>query len=230
VPVPLTDDLRHDLAAMAAAITERTRIVLVCSPNNPTGTVVTAEEFAVFMRIVPPHLLVVLDEAYAEFVRDPSAVDGDTLIGRYPNLVILRTFSKAYGLAGLRAGYAVGHRAVIEAARSTQIPLSVTEVAQRAVLAALDHEEELLGQVDELVHLRNGVEAALREQGWKVPPSEANFVWLPTRERTIEVAERFERAGIIGRAFPGDGIRISVAEHASVPTLVQVAGEVVRDL
>ena len=230
VPVPLTDDFRHDLAAMAAAITDRTRILLVCSPNNPTGTTVSADEFAAFMKVVPRDLLVVLDEAYAEFVRDQAAVNGDRLIGRYPNLVILRTFSKAYGLAGLRVGYAVGHRSVIDAARSTQIPLSVTEVAQRAVLAALDHEAELLAQLDELVARRDRVEQALREQGWAVPPSEGNFVWLPTGERTVEVAERFEKAGIIGRAFPGDGIRISVAEHESVPILLRVAGEVVRDL
>ena len=230
VPVPLTDDFRHDLAAMAAAITDRTRILLVCSPNNPTGTTVSADEFAAFMKVVPRDLLVVLDEAYAEFVRDQAAVNGDRLIGRYPNLVILRTFSKAYGLAGLRVGYAVGPRTVIDAARSTQIPLSVTEVAQRAVLAALDHEAELLAQLDELVARRDRVEQALREQGWAVPPSEGNFVWLPTGERTAEVAERFEKAGIIGRAFPGDGIRISVAEHESVPILLRVAGEVVRDL
>lgn len=230
VPVPLTPDFRHDLAAMAAAISERTRIVLVCSPNNPTGTTVAADEFEAFMRVVPKNLLVVLDEAYAEFVRDRTAANGSELIGRYPNLVVLRTFSKAYGLAGLRAGYAVGHRALIDAARSTQIPLSVTEVAQRAMLAALDHEDELLAQVDELVVLRDRVETALREQGWAIPPSEGNFVWLPTGDRTTEVAERFEKAGIIGRAFPGDGIRISVAEHASVPTLLRVAGEVVRDL
>lgn len=230
VPVPLTDDFRHDLAAMAAAITDRTRILLVCSPNNPTGTTVSADEFAAFMKVVPRDLLVVLDEAYAEFVRDQAAVNGDRLIGRYPNLVILRTFSKAYGLAGLRVGYAVGRRTVIDAARSTQIPLSVTEVAQRAVLAALDHEAELLAQLDELVARRDRVEQALREQGWAVPPSEGNFVWLPTGERTVEVAERFEKAGIIGRAFPGDGIRISVAEHESVPILLRVAGEVVRDL
>lgn len=230
VPVPLTDDFRHDLAAMAAAITDRTRILLVCSPNNPTGTTVSADEFAAFMKVVPRDLLVVLDEAYAEFVRDQAAVNGDRLIGRYPNLVILRTFSKAYALAGLRVGYAVGPRTVIDAARSTQIPLSVTEVAQRAVLAALDHEAELLAQLDELVARRDRVEQALREQGWAVPPSEGNFVWLPTGERTVEVAERFEKAGIIGRAFPGDGIRISVAEHESVPILLRVAGEVVRDL
>lgn len=230
VPVPLTDDFRHDLAAMAAAITDRTRILLVCSPNNPTGTTVSADEFAAFMKVVPRDLLVVLDEAYAEFVRDQAAVNGDRLIGRYPNLVILRTFSKAYGLAGLRVGYAVGERAVIDAARSTQIPLSVTEVSQRAVLAALDHEAELLAQLDELVARRNRVEQALREQGWAVPPSEGNFVWLPTGERTAEVAERFEKAGIIGRTFAGDGIRISVAEHESVPILLRVAGEVVRDL
>ena len=230
VPVPLTPDARHDLGAMLAAITDRTRVIMVCSPNNPTGTTVSADDFAAFMAVVPSDRLVVLDEAYAEFVRDPAAVNGNDLLRRYPNLVVLRTFSKAYGLAGLRVGYAIGERSIVDAARSTQIPLSVTEVAQRAVLAALDHEEDFLARVDELVQRRDEVQTALRQQGWQVPHSEGNFVWLPTGEATAEVSERFVAAGIMGRAFPPEGIRISVAEHESVASLLRIAGEVVRDL
>jgi histidinol-phosphate aminotransferase len=144
VQVPNTADHRHDLPAMAAAVTERTRLILVCSPNNPTGAVVTREEFATFMAAVPPTVLVVLDEAYIEFVTDADAVQGIELVGRYPNLLVLRTFSKAYGLAGLRVGYAIGPEYVLDAARATAIPLSVTEPAQTAAMASLDHEDELL--------------------------------------------------------------------------------------
>lgn len=228
--VPLTAAARHDLPAMAAAITDRTRLVIVCSPNNPTGTVVERGEFDDFMAQVPGDLLVILDEAYAEFVRDPEAVDGDALIGRWPNLVILRTFSKAYGLAGLRVGYAIGERSILDAARSTQIPLSVTGAAQAAVLAALDHEPDFLAGVAEIADRRDVVLAVLREQGWAVPPSEGNFVWLATGEATAAVAERFAEAGIIGRAFPPEGIRVSIGEVESVPTLLRIAGEVVRTL
>lgn len=230
VPVPLTSEARHDLDAMVAAITDRTRLVIVCTPNNPTGTAVGRDEFERFMAAVPSDLLVLLDEAYAEFVRDTAAVDGDALVRRWPNLVILRTFSKAYGLAGLRVGYAIAHPAVIDAARATQIPLSVTGAAQAAVLAALDHERELLATVAALVDRREEVVAGLRAQGWTIPQSEGNFVWLATGERTAEVAERFTAAGIVARAFPPEGIRVSIGEAESVPTLLQIAGEVVRDL
>jgi len=129
VQVPLTDNGRHDLPAMAAAITERTRVVIVCSPNNPTGTTVNRQEFLEFLAAVPPTVLVILDEAYAEFVTDPDAVRGEPLVAEHPNLVVLRTFSKAYGLAGLRIGYAVGAEYVMDAARAVAIPLSVTEPA-----------------------------------------------------------------------------------------------------
>ena len=230
VPVPLTAGSRHDLRAMAAAITDRTRLVIVCTPNNPTGAVVDRDDFERFMSDVPGDVLVLLDEAYAEFVRDPAAVDGDALIGRWPNLVILRTFSKAYGLAGLRVGYAIGESSILDAARATQIPLSVTGAAQAAVLAALDHEEDFLERVAELVDRRDALLAALREQGWAVPPSEGNFVWLATGAQTAAIAERFTAARVIGRAFPPEGIRISIGEPESVPTLLRIAAEVVRTL
>jgi len=230
VRVPLTADARHDLSAMAAAVTDRARAVIVCTPNNPTGTVVTADEFAAFMAAVPSDLLVILDEAYAEFIDDPAAVNGDTLVRQYPNLVILRTFSKAYGLAGLRVGYAIGPIEVLDAARTTAIPLSVTEAAQRAVLAAMQVEPELLARVRELAVRRDEVQVALRAQGWHVPVSQGNFVWLPTGPATAAAGEAFAAAGIVARVFPPEGIRVSIGEAESVASLVAVAAEVVRTL
>ncbi|WP_297600988.1 histidinol-phosphate transaminase [Microcella sp.] len=230
VRVPLTPDAQHDLAAMAVAVNDRTRAVIVCTPNNPTGTIVTAQQFADFMSAVPTDLMVILDEAYAEFVCDESAVDGATLVGRYPNLVVLRTFSKAYGLAGLRVGYAIAHPSIVQAARRTAIPLSVTEASQRAVLAALDHEDELLVEVASIAARRDDVRAALLEQGWQVPVSHGNFVWLPTAAATAAAAAAFADAGLIVRALAPDGIRVSIGEAQSVATLVRVAGEVVRTL
>ena len=230
VRVPLTDDARHDLPAMAAAVTDRTRAVIVCTPNNPTGAIVTTEEFAAFMAAVPSDLLVILDEAYAEFIDDPAAVDGARLVRQYPNLVILRTFSKAYGLAGLRVGYAIGPVAVLDAARSTAIPLSVTEAAQRAVLAAMQVEPELIARVRALAQRRDEVQAALRAQGWRLPVSQGNFVWLPTGPATAAAGEAFAAAGIVARVFPPEGIRVSIGEAESVATLLRVAGEVVRTL
>ncbi len=227
-------DHGHDLDAMADAVTERTRVAIVCSPNNPTGVIVTADEFEAFMARVPADMLVLLDEAYIEFVRtEPTgpgaSVDGSTLLGRYPNLVILRTFSKAYGLAGLRVGYAIGPAYILDAARSTAIPLSVTAASAAAALASLEPEaeRELLARVETIAGRREALRAALLEQGWPVPEAHGNFVWLPTGDRTVEVAERLFDAGLVTRAFPPEGIRISVGEPESVETLLRILGELV---
>jgi histidinol-phosphate aminotransferase len=229
VRIPNRADHSHDLDAMAAAVTDRTRAVMVCSPNNPTGTVVTAAEFEAFMAAVPTHLLVLLDEAYSEFVRDEASVDGRTLIGRYPNLVILRTFSKAYGLAGLRVGYAIGPVPILDAARSTAIPLSVTAASTAAALASLESaaEAELLERVDVIAARRDRLREALTAQGWPLPQAQGNFVWLPTGEETVAVAERLFDAGLVTRAFPPEGIRVSVGEEESVDTLLRILGELV---
>jgi len=230
VQVPIRADGTHDLPAMASAITDRTRVILVCSPNNPTSAIVTADEFARFMAAVPDSILVLLDEAYAEFVTDPDAVHGLPLLTTYPNLVVLRTFSKAYGLAGLRVGYAVGPAYILDAARSTAIPLSVTEPAQRAALAALDNEPELLDRVAELIERRELIAQRLGEQGWTIPTAQGNFVWLPTGEHTAAAAETLEAGGIVARVFPPDGIRVSVGESESVEKLLQATAEVVGTL
>jgi histidinol-phosphate aminotransferase len=229
VQVPNRPDHGHDLDAMAAAITDRTRVIIVCSPNNPTGMIVTAAEFDALMARVPGHVLVLLDEAYIEFVRDAASVDGRTLIGRHPNLVILRTFSKAYGLAGLRVGYAIGPVPLLDAARSTAIPLGVTAASTAAALASLEPaaEAELLARVETIAQRREALRDALVAQGWPVPRAHGNFIWLPTGERTTAVADRLFDAGLVTRAFPPDGIRISVGEPESVDTLLRILGELV---
>jgi histidinol-phosphate aminotransferase len=177
-------------------------------------------------------VLVILDEAYAEFVTDPDAVDGLRAPGGPPrsNVVVLRTFSKAFGLAGLRVGYAVGHPRILDAARSASIPLSVTAHAEEAALASLDAESELISRVREIAERRDRLAAALRDAGWRVPEAQGNFIWLPAGAETMAVAEAFESAGLIVRPFAGDGIRISVGEEASVDKVLRIAASVVKDL
>jgi histidinol-phosphate aminotransferase len=229
VPVPNTADHRHDLDAMAAAVTDRTRLVLVCSPNNPTSTVVTKDEFEGFMAKVPADVLVILDEAYAEFVTDPAAVNGRALVRRYPNLVILRTFSKAYGLAGLRLGYGIGPAEILAAARTTIVPLSLTDHAQMAGLASLDRSDELRARVADIAARRDAVYEALLEQGWSsIPRPHGNFVWFPTGERSAEALEIFRRHGIVARAYLPDGIRLTIGEAESVENVLAASDEIAR--
>ncbi|MDX2376144.1 histidinol-phosphate transaminase [Microbacterium sp. LRZ72] len=232
VTVPVSAEGRHDLDAMAAAVGERTRAVLVCSPNNPTGPAVHRDELEAFLARVPADVLVVLDEAYAEFVTDPRAVDG---LSGLPyrdraNVVVLRTFSKAYGLAGLRIGYAIGDPRVLDAARSTAIPLSVTGHAEVAALASLECEDQLLERVHALARRRDELAQALRDAGWRVPDAQGNFVWLAAGEQTMDVAAAFDAGGIVVRPFAGDGIRISVGEEESVEKVVRIAASVVENL
>ncbi|WP_309066054.1 histidinol-phosphate transaminase [Microbacterium sp.] len=225
IQVPLGPGARHDLDAMADAVTDRTRAVIVCTPNNPTGPIVTSAEFAAFVERVPADCLIILDEAYAEFVTDPDAVDGlrERIFEKHPNVVVLRTFSKAYGLAGLRVGYAIGHPRVLDAARTTGIPLSVTSAAERAAIASLDAEDELLARVGVIVERRTRLLEGLRAQGWDVPDAQGNFVWLPTGERTDQIAAAFDAADLIVRPFSGDGIRISVGEPESIDKVLEAA-------
>lgn len=212
VPVPLDDQSRHDLAAMAAAVTERTRVMIVCSPNNPTGPTVGATEFEQFMAAVPSHVLVVLDEAYAEFVTDADAVRGEDVRGRWDNLVVARTFSKAYGLAGLRVGYAVGDAEVLAPVRACVTPFSVSGAAQVAALASLDVEDELLARCAQIVAERERVLAALRADGWVVPDAQGNFFWLALGERAADAAAHLaaQPTPILARPFAGEGVRISI--------------------
>jgi histidinol-phosphate aminotransferase len=211
VKVPLRDET-HDLPAMADAITPRTRLIFVCNPNNPTGTVVHQEELEDFLDLVPADCLVVLDEAYHEYIRDEAVPDGVTMYRDRPNLAVLRTFSKAYGLAGLRTGFLIAHEPVAAAARATQLPFSVNRIAQAAAIASLAAEAELLERVEHTVKERTRVREALIADGWAVPPTEANFVWLRLGEHTPAFAAALETEGIAVRPFGAEGARISIGD------------------
>jgi histidinol-phosphate aminotransferase len=222
VPVPVHDDGRLDLPAMAAAVTPRTRAVLVCTPNNPTGPTVHAAELTQLLEDVPGNVLVVLDEAYVEFVRDPDAPDALAVLAAHPNVVVLRTFSKAYGLAGLRVGFAVARPRLAAGIRSASTPFGVSHVAQMAALASLRAADELLERVEEVVQERVRMLAGLRAQGWSVPDSQANFVWLALGDRASAFAAEATRAGVLVRPFAGDGVRVSVGEPEATDLLLEV--------
>ncbi len=232
--IPLSESFGHDLPAMAAAIDENTRAVILCTPNNPTGPIITTGEFNAFVAQAPSNVLIILDEAYAEFVRDESAVDGvaDRVWHTHPNVVVLRTFSKAYGLAGLRVGYALGAPETLDLARVTAIPLSVTGAASAAAIASLSPEvaAALNAQVDELVERRTQLVEGLRAQGWSVPDTQANFVWLGVGADAPEWAAKLAEQGIIVRPLPGDspttgGIRISIGEAESIERVLEALGQ-----
>lgn len=223
VQVPLTQDFRHDLDAMAAAVTDRTKVVLVCTPNNPTGPSVTHTELQAFLAKVPSDVLVVVDEAYLEFVTGEDAVDGLALRRKHPNVIVLRTFSKAYGLAGLRVGYAVAAEPVAEALRKTAVPFGVNLLAQAAAVASLEAKGELDERVERIVAERARVVDGLRATGWDVPETKANFVWLPLGERTPDFVAACDEAGLSVRPYGTDGVRVSIGEPEANDRLVEVA-------
>lgn len=210
--VALDAEDRHDLAAMADAIDDTTRLVFVCNPNNPTGTSVGSRELAAFIARVPEDILVVIDEAYREFVDPGTVPDGLAFAREHPNVAVLRTFSKAYGLAGLRVGFCIADERVADALRKVQVPFGVSSVAQAAGVAALQPgvEAEAMERVDLLIAERMRVDAGLRAAGFAPAQSEANFVWLRLGEQTTGFAEACEAVGLSVRPFAGEGVRISI--------------------
>ena len=214
VPVPLLESEHHDLTAMANAVTERTRIVILCSPNNPTGVSIGAAEMEEFLSRVPPQVLVVVDEAYIEYQRSPDGLDSLELYRRYRNICILRTFSKAYGLAGLRVGYAIARPALAEGLRRTAIPFGVNRMAQRAAIASLAAETEIQVRTNDVADERRRVISSLQSCGWQVPDSEANFYWLRVPDQVREqILAALSEADILARGYQGDGVRISLADR-----------------
>lgn len=223
VQVPLDAEERHDLDAMADAVTDRTRLIFVCNPNNPTGTVVRRAALERFLDRVPSDVLVVLDEAYREFITDDEVPDGVDVYRDRPNVAVLRTFSKAYGLAGLRVGFAIAHEPVAAALRKTAVPFGVSQLAQDAAVASLRAEPALLERVAGLVAERARVVEALSGQGWTVPETQANFVWLRLGEHTMDFAAACERAGVTVRPFAGEGVRITVGETEANAIMLRTA-------
>ena len=223
VRVPVLPDGRHDLDAMAAAITERTKVVLVCTPNNPTGPAVTQTELDAFLAKVPSHVLVVVDEAYVEFVRMDDAVDGLATYRAHENVVLTRTFSKAYGLAGFRVGYAVGPAPIAGALRAVSLPFGVSSVAQAAAIASLAAEAQLFERVEALIGERTRVLSGLRDAGWRIPEAQGNFVWFDLGPRTADFAAAADELGIVVRPFAGEGARVSIGEVEANDRILQLA-------
>jgi len=227
VQVPLTDAGLHDLDAMLNAITPKTRVIFVCTPNNPTGGIVTQQQIDDFLAKVSKDILVVIDEAYVEFNRDENAIDGIATMKANSNVGVLRTFSKAYGLAGLRVGYFVGPKNVADAVRKTAVPFGVSNIAQVAAVASLEHESDLFERVDEVIAERLWFESELAKLGFKLPVSQANFVWLPLGDLTDEFAKRSEGIAVSIRPFPGEGVRISIGERPALERVISLAKEFV---
>ena len=221
--VPLTG-ARHDVVAMAEAVTEQTRVVFVCNPNNPTGTALTGAELAFLLDAVPSWCLVVVDEAYAEFANAPEFGSALELLGAHENLLVLRTFSKAYGLAGLRVGYGVTNAEVASLLRLARIPFGVSSVALAAAIASVDASAELAGRVATAQAERERVAAQLTGRGWEIPSSQANFLWIPAREpRATAAVRRCAEQKVLIRRFP-DGLRITIGTSEENDRLLDALG------
>jgi len=222
VQVPLREHT-FDLDAMLDAITDRTRLIFVCNPNNPTSTVVQPDALERFVAAVPPHILIAIDEAYVEYIRDGLLPDSLGLVRRHSNVVVLRTFSKAYGLAGLRLGYAVGDPEIITALGKVYVPFTVSSAAQAAGIASLDAAEELMARTDAVVAERARVSAALRDAGFELPNSQANFVWLPLAERNADFVAAAAAARIVVRPYGADGVRVTIGAPEENDALLRFA-------
>ena len=232
VPVRLGPGAVHDLDAMAAAITPATKALMLCTPNNPTGPAIGHDDLVRFIDDVPDSILVVVDEAYVEFVTDPKATRGLEALGGRPNVAVLRTFSKAYGLAGFRVGFCVAAPEVARAVRAVSLPFGVSLPAQAAVLASLQAEEALLERVAHIVAERERLLQGLSALGFDVPDSQANFVWLPAGPRTADYAASFAGDGLMVRPYAAgddvDGVRITVGEPEANALVLATAAKLAR--
>ncbi|TDE98947.1 aminotransferase class I/II-fold pyridoxal phosphate-dependent enzyme [Occultella glacieicola] len=223
VPVPLSPDGSHDLAAMAVAVTDRTRVIVVATPADPTGASLTHTDLLAFLEVVPSDVMVILDESYVQFDRTADAIDSRALLPVHKNVVVLRTFSNAYGLAGLRIGYALARRRLVRVLRRVSTPFGVSDLGQVAAMAALGQTALVESRVAELVAERDRVVAALRSQGWDVGDPQGNFYWLPLGEHSSLFAKDAVQSGITVRPFPGEGVRISIGEPEANDIALAVA-------
>lgn len=227
VTTPLTAEHGFDLEALAAAITPNTRMVLLATPNNPTGTALRTSDLRTLLGRISPTTVVVIDEAYREFL-DPAFGDPvHELVPEFPNVVVTRTFSKAHGLAGIRVGYAVGHPDVIASIDKTLFPFAVNGLAQAAAIAAIDAIDLIQERVDRILAERARVIAALVDAGWSIPDAQANFVYLPLGDRTDAIYLELEKRGVVTRPFSNEGIRVTIGSEEQntrfLSTLAEVA-------
>ena len=209
VQVPLVDH-GFDLEAVAKAVTDKTKLVMLATPNNPTGTAVDTQSIKKLLEQIPNDVIVLIDEAYREFA-DPALGDPVTdLLPHHRNAVVFRTFSKAYGLAGLRCGYAIADPDVIVDLDKALLPFANNQLAQVAAMAAIESVSQIQPRIDQLLAERDRVVSELTQLGCKLPDTQANFVWLPLGDKTSQVHLSLEKSGVVTRPFPGEGVRITV--------------------
>jgi histidinol-phosphate aminotransferase len=232
VPVPLGPGAVHDLEAMRSAVSPATRVVLLCSPNNPTGPALVHDDVVAFAESLPDHVLIMLDEAYVQFVTEPRTVRGLELMQGRPNVAVLRTFSKAYGLAGFRIGFGIAQPGLARAVRAASLPFGVSIPAQAAAVASLAAEEELMSRVADLVKARGELAQGLVDLGFDLPDAQGNFVWLPAGAQTSAYAAAFAAGGVMVRAYasgePADGLRITVGEPEANELVLRIASTLTR--
>lgn len=209
-----------DLDALRKVLTPQTTVVIICTPNTPTGGIIKHEDLAAFMQKVPKHVVVIIDEAYGEFVRDPDAVRALEFVREFPNAVITRTFSKAYGLAGFRVGYAIAQPELAQDIRQAGIFFAVPLPAQAAALEALKHTKEAMARVEAVIAERGRLAQGLKELGMPVHEGHANFVWLPLGERADALVEMLANNGVLVKLFPGEGVRITIGTPEETDELI----------
>jgi len=222
-PIANTHDGHHNLDHMAAAVSDHTSAIIICSPNNPTGAAATHTEVVRFLNMVPSHVVVVIDEAYGDFApQRADPIRSSELLERYSNVVTLHTFSKSYGLAGFRVGYMLSAAALAENVRAIQPPFPVSRPAIAAAIAALGDQESRHHAIEAVITQRHAVAAMITAAGLTVIESQANFIWLPLADRSDAFARACSQARIAVRCFSGEGVRISLGEPGLPDALHQV--------
>lgn len=222
VTIPVTAEGRHDLEAMAEAITDRTRVILLCTPNNPTGPALGNQEVRNFLARVPRDVVVVIDEAYQEYVRISDPVDTLALYREHPNVAVLRTFSKAHGMAALRVGYSIASQEITQHLRRVAVPFGVSTIAEVGAIESLRALDEVHLRVQNLIQERERVRNALLDAGWDVPDAQGNFIWLPLGDHAGDFAHHAGVKALAVRAFDGDGVRVSIGETNANDRLIEV--------
>jgi histidinol-phosphate aminotransferase len=231
VKIPLTADHRHDLPKMAAACTSKTGVVYVCNPNNPTATFVTREELATFIHAVPSSTLILVDEAYFELADDPHYGSAAEWTLKNPNLVISRTFSKVYGMAGMRLGYAVGAKETIALISKQAIQDNGNAAALAAGFASLSDTDHISSCRDKLIATRNWLCSELAKDGHTYIPSQANFVMIDMGTDVLPIIQQFAARNIlVGRRFPslGNFLRVTIGTQQETETFVAALREIAQ--
>lgn len=230
VQVPLQADGTMDLDAMLAAITDRTRVIMLCTPNNPTGTIATTQQLRDFIAKVPEHILVAIDAAYIEFVRHDDITDYLELYREFVNVAILRTFSKAHGLANMRVGYSIAAPQISMPLKVVLPAFATSTVGMEAAYASLENLDDVLANTQKVVQERSTVWQRLHELGYNPPHTEGNFLWLPLGELSQEFSDACDAQALSVRAFHPEGVRVSIGEVEANERLLQVAADFAHKL